>query len=653
MPYPTLFSPFQLKGLVMPNRILMAAMGNNLSDAQGLLTRRSLEYYLARARGGVGMIITEAVPVSLTARHRASGLCLFLPEHEEGMGRLAEAVHREGGKICIQLNHAGRLADPAVCGGQAVCASALPARPGAAMPRAMSLPEIQQTIADFGRAAQRAVELGFDAIEIHGAHGYLLHQFFSPRANQRQDHFGRDLEGRMHLPLEVAREVLAQVNGRLPVIYRLSAEEYAHGGYGLADSLELGRRLRQSGVELLHVSAGTGDSAASSTYVIQPRALPEACLIPFAEAFRRELGPPVIGVGRIARPELAERLLAEGKIDLVAMGRALLADPEWPRKVQGLAQGPLRQCIGCNRCIEAVTSQKPITCTVNPLAAREAEAALGPAAPRRRVAVVGGGPAGLEAACTAAELGHRVVLLEREDRLGGQLQEASVPPHKDGLADIVAYYQARLAKDGVELFLGQAVEPQTLAGLGVEVVFLATGAQPLRLQFPGSDQANVVGAREALLGRCSLGQRVLVVGGGLVGCETAELLAGQGRQVQVVEMLPELAGEVEVRTRGLLLDRLYQAGVTTFTETTIISLQADEATVKVRGQERRLKADTVVLAVGARAERGLWESLSAGERPCHLIGDCLEPRNILHAVHEGCWVVRRELGGLAGQERKA
>lgn len=637
----------------MPNRILMAAMGNNLSDAQGTLSARSLEYYLARVRGGVGMIITEAVPVSLTARHRASCLCLFLPSHEDGMRRLSEAVHREGGRICIQLNHAGRLADPEVCGGQSVGPSAVPARAGAAVPRAMSLSEIQQTIADFGRAAHKAMELGFDAIEIHGAHGYLLHQFFSPRANRRQDQFGRDLEGRMRLPLEVAQEVLAQVGGRLPVIYRLSAEEFTPGGYGLPDSLELGRRLRQSGVDLLHVSAGTGDNAASSTYVIQPKALPPACLIPFAEAFRREVGPPVIGVGRITRPELAERLLAEGKIDLVAMGRALVADPEWPHKVQGSAEGPLRRCIGCNRCIEAVTNQQPITCTVNPLVGREAEAAPGLASLPRTVAVVGGGPAGLEAACAAAELGHRTILCEREMSLGGQLKEASVPPNKEGLAGIIQYYEARLLKSGVELHLGQEVDPLALEKIGADVVILATGAGPLRLEFPGSGQANVVTAREVLLDRCSVGERALVVGGGLVGCETAELLAGWGRRVQLIDMLPELAGEVEVRTRGLLLDRLRQAGVATITEAAITSLAGDEVTLEVRGEKRKLKADIVILAVGALPERALAESLSAGKLPYHLIGDCQRPRNILHAVQEGCWMVRRELGGLADPEKEA
>ena len=643
MPHPFMFEPFKIKDLVVQNRIVMPSMGNNLSNAQGHLTPRAIAYYLARAEGGVGLIITEAVPVSLTGKHRAGCLCLFEPSHEEGMKRLTDAIHEAGSKVAIQLHHAGRLVNPQVSGGQIVSASEIPVRAGAPIPQALSPKAIRETISDFARAAKRALRIGFDAIEIHGAHGYLIHQFFSSRSNQRRDDFGGSLENRMQFPLEVAKAVREAVGDDFPLIFRISAKEYEEGGYKLGEALALGKKLRDAGVDILHVSAGTTEGPQSSLYCIQPQAMPEACLAQFAETFKKEVGLPVIGVGRISRPETAEQLLRDNKVDLVAMGRALLADPEWTKKVKDGIKRLIRQCTACNGCIEAITNQEPITCSVNPLTGRENQVQFMMPSKPKKIMVVGAGPAGLEAACMAASLGHRVSLYEREDRIGGQLWAASAPPHKALLKTIINYYEARLPQFDIELHLGEDVTEKAFEGKRPDLLILATGCRPIRPPLPGVDQPNVVMARDVLSGLCTVGENVLVVGGGLVGSETAEFLAEQGKKVRLIEELEAVALDVEPRTRVLLLERLNRLGVETMTCCELQSIANAQAIVEFKGQRLTVPADSVVLAVGSEPNNELELKLRTCGCKIKVIGDCRTPGNIKEAVHQGFWTVYEDL----------
>lgn len=643
MPYPFMFEPFKIKDLVVQNRIVMPSIGNNLSSAQGHLTPRSMAYYLARAEGGVGLIITEAVPVSLTGKHRAGCLCLFEPSHEKGMKRLTDAIHEAGSKVAIQLHHAGRLVNPQVSGGRIVSASEIPVRAGMSIPQALSPKAIQETISDFARAAKRSLRIGFDAIEIHGAHGYLIHQFFSSRSNQRTDDFGGSLENRMRFSLEVAKAVREAVGDDFALIFRLSAKEYEEGSYELEEALALGKKLRDAGVDILHVSAGTTEGPQSSLYCIQPQAMPEACLAQFAETFKTEVGLPVIGVGRISRPETAEQLLRDNKVDLVAMGRALLADPEWPKKVKDGIRMPIRQCIACNQCIEAISNQEPITCSVNPLTGRENQVPFMMPSKPKKIMVVGAGPAGLEAACMAASLGHRVSLYEREDRIGGQLWAASTPPHKALLKTIINYYEARLPQFDIELHLGEDITEKAFEGKRPDLLILATGCRPIRPPLPGVDQPNVVMARDVLSGLCTVGENVLVVGGGLVGSETAEFLAEQGNKVRLTEELEVVALDVEPSTRVLLLERLNRLGVETMTCCKLQSIANAQAIVEFKGQRLTVPADSVVLAVGSEPNNELELKLRTRSWKVKAIGDCRTPGNIKEAVHQGFWAVYEDL----------
>ncbi|MBW1781609.1 MAG: FAD-dependent oxidoreductase [Deltaproteobacteria bacterium] len=643
MSYSHLFKTFTVKGLVIPNRTVMAPMGNNLSGREGIVTPRTTAYYLERARGGVGMIITEAVAVSLTGRHRVGGLVLFDGPHEDGLKQLVEAIHKGGSKVAIQLNHGGRLVDPQVSGGRVVGPSDIPFSPGAPLPHPLTVTEIAETISDFSRAAQRAVEIGFDAIEIHGAHGYLIHQFFSPRSNQRSDEYGGSLENRMRFPVQVARAVREAVGESVPLIFRLSAEEYEEGGFELSESLALGKQLRETGIDILHVSGGTTERPQSSMYCIQPGAMPEGCLIHFSERFRKEVGPPVIGVGRIVRPEFADRVIEEQKADMVAMGRSLLADPQWPNKASDKVSGPIRRCIGCNRCIESISSQKPIVCSVNPVTGNEDELPLKRPQEQKKIVVVGAGPAGLEAACTGAFLGHRVSLYEQRDQIGGQLREASIPPGKATLKSIVDYYESRLADLKVDVHLGEKLTEKTLEGREIDAVIMATGSQPIRPPIPGADAPHVMTALDVLKGSCQPGERVLVVGGGLVGCETAEFLSAQGKAVHLIEMMDHIAQDVEPRARLLLLERLKKLGVDIMTGCELHAIDHDGAVLDKNGQHLTLSADSVVLAVGTRADNMLAMTLQKGGWVVYPIGDCRTPGNIKEAVHQGFRVIYKEL----------
>jgi 2,4-dienoyl-CoA reductase-like NADH-dependent reductase (Old Yellow Enzyme family)/thioredoxin reductase len=644
MPYPFLFQPFKIKGLEIQNRILMAPMGNNLSGAQGIITPRAMAYYLERVKGGVGMVMTEAVAVSLRGRHRAGCLCLYDAAHEKGMRLLVKTIHDHGGKVAIQLNHGGRLCDPNVNGGHVVGPSEITAPPRLRPLKAMTVHEIRETVLDFARSAKSATEVGFDAIEIHGAHGYLIHQFFSPRSNRREDEYGGSVENRMRFHLEIVRAVRESVGEDLPLIFRLSAEEFEEGGYSLEEAIILGRALRDAGVDILHISAGTTERPQSSLYCIQPQALPEGCLIDFAEKFRTEVGPPVIGVGRITRPDMAEGILRDKRVDLIAMGRSLLADPGWAIKAGGASREPLRPCIACNTCLESISNQKPIICAVNPLAGSEDRLPIKRVFYSKRVAVVGTGPAGMEAACTAALLGHHVDLYEREARIGGQLWEAAVPPHKALLGELIGFYQARLRDLGVEVHLGEAFSKTTADEKAFDAVILATGSRSVRPQVPGVDQAHVHMARDVLMARSPAGQDVLVVGGGMVGCETAEFLAGKSKTVTLIEMLDEVAMDVEPRARFLLVQRLARYGVHTKTACKLKEIKADHAVVAVRDDEAWISADSVVLAVGYHSDNELEAQLEGGSQQVYPIGDCVRTGNIREAIRQGFWVVYENLG---------
>ena len=630
--FETLFSSFTIGNLRLRNRILMAAMGNNFSHPDGTVSDRAIAYYAARALGGAGLIITETSPVSLPGRHRTRGICAYDDSFLPGLQRLTDAVHGQGGAMALQLHHAGRLADPGITGVPAQAPSPIARTVGGPVPKEMSPDEIEVTIADFAAAALRAKRAGFDAVEVHGAHGYLIHQFLSPRLNHRKDSYGGSAENRGRLALEVLRRVRKEVGKAFPVIFRLSVQEYIEGGYPLEEAVDWAIEAERAGASALHISGGTTESLPGAARVIPPMAFPEGFHLPLAAAIKPHVRTPVIAVGRLGNPEVAERVLREGPADLIAAGRAFLCDPHWPRKaLQGDADR-IRPCVACNYCIWRLFQQEDLTCFQNALLGNEYQHRMEPAEKAKKVLVVGGGPGGLEAARVAGERGHRVTLWEKSPSLGGQMRLASIPPHKQTFRRALDWLTHEAERGGIEIRLNTEGNLSDILEAKPDAVILAAGARPV---FPDTFSGpKVMSAWDVLAGK-KTGKEVLVLGGGMVGLETAEFLSSNGCRVTVVEMLPKPAADMEGTTRALLLERLPASGICLKLSTKV--QQVRDGRVWVESQEGKccLEAETIVLALGAQPNKKILQDLEGKVSQLHAAGDCLEPRRAKEAIHEG------------------
>lgn len=645
MRYPTVFQHCQLGNLTLKNRLAMSQMTMNYATEEGQVTDKLIAYYRERARGGVGLIFVEGTSFTREGRGYVRQIGIDSARHVDGLKRLTDAVHglKNDARIFLQIHHAGGRASSKITGVQPVAPSTVPAYPGAEMPRALTRAEVAGLIDAHVEAAVRARLAGFDGLDIHCAHGYLVPSFFSPLTNRRTDEYGGDLAGRTRFLLETIRGIKRELGNGFPLTIKISGDEYIEGGLGIGAMIEIARLAEEAGIDGIIVSAGTPGGKKIED-LEEPhkvmRTLPmmtkPGCLVPIAAEFKRALRIPVVTVGRINTIALAEEILAGGKADITAIGRPLLADPELPQKAAEGREAEIRPCIACNEgCYKRILGQLDICCSVNPTLGREAEPAPPKAAAAKRLLIIGAGPAGMEAAFRASERGHEVILLDRGARPGGQLLLAAAPPGRWEIDRFTDYLGRRLVTSGVKVIMNEEASPAFIKDLKPDTVILATGARPSMLAVSGLPAESAMTAWDVLAGKPVPGGPCLIVGAGLVGCETADFLSDRGEKVVLVEILPEIACDADKDTKAYFDIRFQTKGVAVHTGAGLVRMEGETAIIRRGDEEIRIEAKTVVFSVGSKPEDSLADQLTAAGIEVVKAGDCVKPRRILDSVREG------------------
>jgi len=647
-----LFSPLSVGGLRLANRIVMSPMATNLANELGGVSDHMIAYYEERARSRPGLLTVELTTVEYP-RGKSGSVSLRLDEDRfiPGFHRLVDAVHQHLVPIALQLGHAGgNTSLLKTFGATPIAPTVLPYRAGQTIPEEASESDLTALIDAFAASAVRAQRAGFDAVNLHGGHTYLLAQMLSPHMNRRTDEWGGDLERRLRFPLEVVRRIKARCGSGFPVIYRFSADEFVTGGRGLEESVEVARRLEAEGVDLLDITAGASlvvnERDAGLTASVEPMSYGEAWKVYLAEEIRRHVSTPVATVGVIRTPEVADHIIAEGRADAVVIGRALIADPEWVMKARTGRDAEIRPCISCNECSGVRHALDwPIRCAVNAWSGREHDwGRLEPASNRRRILVLGAGPAGMEAARVAAQRGHDVTVWERDAQAGGQLIIGSLPPFKERLAQLRDHMLGRLTALGVSVRTSFDVTPEAVVAFGPDAVVFATGVVPKVLEGADLVSARNITAWDLLDRRVEpTGLSTVVIGAGPTGCEVALHLAVLKNRVTLVTRRgrAEVAAGLEAISKRDMQIQLALHDVTVRERLQTLGSSPDGAIVRdLDGNEEVLRAELVVWASGVLANRALHDALVESVAEIHVVGDARHPRKILDAVAEGASVGR-------------
>ena len=629
-----LFEPISVGSMELKNRIVFPPIGTRFASVTGEVTQYDIDHYRVRASGGASLLIVPWVLVDVSTQTKTGRHRLDSVEYIRGMNEVVNAVHREGAKIAIQLSHGGRAvtSDEIVKGKQAVAPSDAYCPPFKTHARALTVEEIVDLEDKFAAAVLRAKQAGFDAVEYHAASGYLLSQFLSPFVNKRQDKYGGTAEKRLTFLTEIIEKSRTLVGDGYPQMVRISGDEFVEGGLNLEDNKFIAMRLEDVGVSCVDVTMGIVESYHKA---MPPMAVPPAAYIYLAEGIKKVVNIPVIGVGRINEPVLANQILEEGKADLVAMGRALLADPDLPNKALMGMIDDIKPCIYCNRCEMATSDNVHIKCAVNPNLGHENEFAIKETTHPKNVVVIGGGVAGITASLIASQRGHKVTLYEKESILGGQLILSSAPPHKEELKRLLKYLTSKIGKSKVDVKLGEEATPKKIFENHPDIIIVATGAKQIVPDILGIENSKVIYAWDVLKGEANIKNRVVVVGGGMVGCETAELIATMNREVDIVEMLDDVGIDMEPFTKVFLLDRLGEHGVKIHKSSFVTSI-TDEGVETINKNWRRqtIESDSVVIAVGSSSNREIYDKLRGKVEEIYNVGDSSKPSRILEAIHD-------------------
>lgn len=635
--FPHLFEPIQIGKTTVKNRIFMPPLSTNLAD-KGYVTDALVEHYSNRARGGVGLIVTEVTTVEPTYTYLPGDMSIYDDSYIPGWKKLVDAVHKYDTKILSQLFHPAYMAFPVPGTPQLIAPSNVGPYYAKSAPRAVTVEELHVLVRQFGEAALRFKKAGGDGVEIQCAHAHgLLGGFLTPLYNKRTDEYGGDINGRLRLTLEVIREVRKQCGDDFIIDVRISGDEYSEGGLTLNDMIYVSKQLEKEGVDFLHVSGGNTIKRGSSMPAPGTSPAPHAHA---SEEIRKHVHIPVATVARINEPWVAEELIADGKADICMIGRANLCDSEFANKAREGRTDDIRPCIGCGRCLTGIMFGKPIACTVNPSVETND---IDEADVKKKVLVIGGGPAGMEASYVAKKRGHEVVLCEKENELGGLLRLAAVPISKQELCKVIKFMARRLNNEGIDVRTGCEVTPQMLEDEFKDYeIICSTGAKPKEIEVFKQFKQTMT-ADDILSGRKFPGRKIVILGGGSVGCETADYLAPlvndlfpANRDVTVIEMTGSLMTGEGGAAKSRLTQRLMSKGVKLLLNAQVKKVDESTITYEQDGEEHTIKdADTLVFAVGYTPTKVEYEN-------AHYIGDCDKVGNLKDAI-SGAYQLARSL----------
>ena len=637
-----LFEPLKIRGMEVKNRIVLPAMGTKMAAEDGAVTQQIIDYQVARVKGGCGLNLSEvcavhapSAPRKFLALHNDS----YIPSHKA----FCDAIHEAGGKCGIQLWQ-GSLAASMDPKARILVASDLNVH-GYTIP-AVDVETIEEVVACFGAAAKRAVEAGYDCVEFHCGHNYLPHSFLSPAFNHREDAYGGTFEKRCKFPLDCIRAIRENIPQDMPLLMRLDAQDdYLENGLTIEDVIRYCKLAKEAGVDVLDISRGNMITAGLK-YEVPPIDIPKGFNVDNCARIRKETGMLCIAVGRINTPFLAEEILEQDKADLVVMGRAQLADAQFCNKTKEGRLQDIVYCIGCDQgCYDGFTDPGVpfITCMRNPYLGKEAQDQLIPAQKPKRVLVAGGGVAGLEAACILKQRGHMPVVYEASDTLGGQFVTAGRAPRKEEMKAATQSYGEKAKRLGVEIHLQTPVTALLIADGSWDEVILAIGAEPIHLRISGADRPNVYNSHDILNKKVKAEGHVAVIGGGLVGVETAEFLSEQGCQVTVIEMMDAVAKDLGALRKICVMESLYMHHIETVVNTSLKAVSEHGILVEQEGCEKEIVCDSVVMAVGAKARdhEALVQACESKQLPYHIIGDAKQARRALQAIAEAHEIARQ------------
>lgn len=638
MPYRKLFEKGQIGSLTLKNRAVMMPMATDLADKDGIVSGRQIKYYQRRAEGGVAMIIHEYTGVddidSIPSIHN---LRIARDYHISEMEKLVDVVHMYDCLIIAQLHHGGATSNPALTGRDNLAPSAVPIAEGRPVPKEMTIEDIRRIQEKFVDAAVRCKKAGYDGVELHGAHGYLVAQFFSKYYNRRKDAYGGSVENRCRFLAEIIAGIRKKL-GNYPIIVRMCGDEMTptEGFLSVEEGIEIARYLEGCGIDALNISMG---SARNGDANCEPFSYQSGWKKHVAKAYRQTLSIPIIATNTIKDPVFAEQLLEEGVCDFVGLGRSLLADPDFVKKARAGREETIRECIGCLYCRERVIRDGlPIRCEVNAVTGREDELyLLRKDGKGRKAAVIGAGPAGMEAARVLALRGFSVDLYEKEARPGGMLNVADQPPYKEKLTKLVRSMQAQLSDLNVNIHLGAEVMPETIQSKNYEGIIVAIGAEPIFPRLPGAEQPHVVQAQDVIMRKVKPEGTVAVIGSGLTGLEVSEMLLEWGYPTAIVEMADEIGPGIYANIRNDELSRILPKHPELYPGHRLVSIGTDHILARrcSDGKEVAIGADTVVLALGTIPKKDIVKTFENAYKKVSVIGDAKKAGNIADAIRQG------------------